>query len=163
MTTLPSSAGSAAGAREATGATAATVTGSTTSMRDTPDPAQASVGELVGRLSEDASTLVRQELALAKAELREEATTAGKGVGLLAGACMVGLVVLIMLSLAAGRALSEVMDIAWAYLIVAVVWAIVAAVLASAGRKLLQQANPTPERTMSTVREIPDTLKGHNA
>jgi hypothetical protein len=153
MTTLPPSAGPAAGNHPVGGST----------VTATTDPAQQSVGELVGQLSEDASQLVRQELALAKAEIRQEATTAGKGAGLLAAAGMVGLVVLIMLSLAAGRGLSEVMDLGWAYLIVGVVWAIVAAVLASAGRKLLKQANPTPERTMSTVREIPDTLKGHTA
>jgi hypothetical protein len=137
------------------------LTGATTTT--TPDPAQASVGELVSQLSEDASRLVRQEVALARTELRQEATVAGKGAGLLAAAGMVGMVVLILLSLAAGRALSEVMDLAWAYLIVAVVWAVVAAVLASAGRGLLQKSNPKPERTMATVREIPDTLKGHSA
>jgi hypothetical protein len=153
MTTVPPSAGPAAGTHPVSGSTATVA----------PDPTQQSVGELVGQLSEDASRLVRQELALAKVELRQEATTAGKGAGLLAAAGMVGLVVLILLSLAAARALSEVMDLGWAYLIIGVVWAIVAAVLATAGRKLLKQANPTPERTMSTVREIPDTLKGHTA
>jgi hypothetical protein len=158
MTTVPPSAGTAAGGHPVS---SHAVSGSTTTV--TSEPTQQSVGELVGQLSEDASLLVRQELALAKAEVRQEATTAGKGAGLLGAAGMVGLVVLILLSLAAARALSEVMDLGWAYLIVGVVWAIVAAVLASAGRKLLKQANPTPERTMSTVREIPDTLKGHTA
>jgi hypothetical protein len=153
MTTVPPSAGPAAGSYSA----------GTTTTTTAADPTQQSVGDLVGQLSEDASRLVRQELALAKVEVRKEAITAGKGAGLLAAAGMVGLVVLILLSLAAARALSEVMDLGWAYLIVGVVWAIVAAVLAAAGRKLLKQANPTPERTMSTVREIPDTLKGHHA
>jgi hypothetical protein len=138
------------------------LTGTTTTTA-APDLAQASVGELVAQLSEDASRLVRQEIALARTEVRQEAATAGKGAGLLAAAGMVSMVVLILLSLAAARALSEVMDLAWAYLIVAVVWAVVAAVLASAGRGLLQRANPKPERTVATVREIPDTLKGHHA
>lgn len=123
-------------------------------------PSEQSLGELVSRLSGDMSQLFRQEVALAKAETKEEAQRAGMGAGMLAGAGVLAFIVLLLLSLAAARALAEVMDIGWAYLIVAVVWAIVAGTLAAAGRSKLRQVNPKPERTAETLREIPDALKG---
>lgn len=126
------------------------------------DPTDASLGDLVGRLTENYSRLMRQEVALARTEIRQEAVTAGKGAGMLAAAGAIGLVVLILLSLALSRALAEVMDLGWAYLVVAVLWSVVAGVLASMGRSMLTRATPTPERTVATVKEIPDTLKGHS-
>jgi hypothetical protein len=129
-----------------------------------PDPSeQQSLGDLVGRLSENFGRLMRQEVELARTEIRHEATTAGKGAGMLAAAGAIGLVVLLLLSLALARALSEVMDLGWAYVVVAVVWAVVASALAASGRSTLKRAHPTPERTVATVKEIPDTLKGHPA
>lgn len=125
------------------------------------DPSQQSLADLVGSLSENVSRLMRQEVDLARTEIRQEAATAGKGAGMLAAAGAIGLVVLILLSLALARALSEVMDLGWAYLVVAAVWAVVGGVLASSGRSTLKRANPTPQRTVATVREIPDSLKGH--
>jgi uncharacterized membrane protein YqjE len=119
-----------------------------------------SLGELVGRLSGDMSQLFRQEVALAKAETKEEAQRAGMGAGMFAAAGVLSFIALLLLSLAAARALSEVMDIGWAYLVVAVVWAVVAAALAVIGRSKLRQVNPKPERTAETLREIPDALRG---
>jgi hypothetical protein len=145
------------------GSTAATDPMAHLGTRPPAEPAEASLGDLVGRLTENYSRLMRQEVALARTEIRQEAATAGKGAGMLAGAGAIGLVVLILLSLALSRALAEVMDLGWAYLLVAVLWAVVAAVLASMGRSMLKRATPTPERTLATVKEIPDTLKGHSA
>lgn len=113
----------------------------------------ASLGEIVGEITTDLSTLVRQELALAKAELKEEATKAGAGVGMLGGAGLAGYFLLLFLSVALMAALDALMPLGWAALIVAVLWGIVAAVLASRGRAKLKTVNPVPEQTMETLKE----------
>jgi membrane protein implicated in regulation of membrane protease activity len=52
------------------------------------------------------------------------------------------------------------MDEAWAALLVAALWAVLAAVLAVLGRKKLREVQPKPERTVQTLKEVPDALKG---
>ncbi|MFF2346358.1 phage holin family protein [Pseudarthrobacter sp. NPDC058119] len=118
----------------------------------------ASLGELLGDVTRDLSTLMRQEVELAKAELKQTTTRAGKGGGMLAGAGIGGHFVLLFLSLALMWALGAVMALGWAALIVAVIWAIIAAVLASLGRKELKQIKGLPQ-TGETLSEIPPTLK----
>ena len=118
----------------------------------------ASLGELLGDVTRDLSTLMRQEVELAKAELKQSATKAGKGSGMLAGAGVAGHFVLVFLSLGLMFALGALMPLGWAALIVAVVWGIIAAVLASIGRKELQQVKGLPQ-TGETLSEIPPTLK----
>ena len=112
-----------------------------------------SVGDIVGDVARDLSTLVRQELALAKTEVKTEATKAGKGAGLLGGAGVAGNLFLAFLSLFFVFLLGRVMDLDWASLIIAVVWAVIAAVLASAGRKKLKQVDPSLEATTQTLKE----------
>jgi hypothetical protein len=118
----------------------------------------ASIGELLGDVTRDLSTLMRQEVELAKAELKQSATKAGKGSGMLAGAGVGGHFVLLFLSLALMFALGAIMPLGWSALITAVVWAIIAAVLASIGRKELKQIKGLPQ-TGETLSEIPPTLK----
>ena len=118
----------------------------------------ASLGELLGDVTRDLSTLMRQEVELAKAELKQSATRAGKGGGMLAGAGVAGHFVLLFLSLALMFALGALMPLGWAAVIVAVIWAIIAAVLASMGRKNLKQVQGLPQ-TGETLSEIPPTLK----
>ncbi|VXB07468.1 conserved hypothetical protein [Arthrobacter sp. 9AX] len=118
----------------------------------------ASLGELLGDVTRDLSTLMRQEVELAKAELKQSATRAGKGSGMLAGAGVAGHFVLIFLSLALMFALGALMPLGWAAVIVAVIWGIIAAVLASIGRKELKQIKGLPQ-TGETLSEIPPTLK----
>ncbi|TDL35955.1 phage holin family protein [Arthrobacter nitrophenolicus] len=118
----------------------------------------ASLGELLGDVTRDLSTLMRQEVELAKAELKQSATRAGKGSGMLAGAGVAGHFVLVFLSLALMFALGALMPLGWAAVIVAVLWAIIAAVLASIGRKELKQIKGLPQ-TGETLSEIPPTLK----
>ncbi|MBX7443972.1 MULTISPECIES: phage holin family protein [unclassified Arthrobacter] len=118
----------------------------------------ASLGELLGDVTRDLSTLMRQEVELAKAEAKQSATRAGKGAGMLAGAGVGGHFVLLFLSLALMFALGALMPLGWAALIVAVIWAIIAAVLASIGRKELKEIKGLP-RTSETLSEIPPTLK----
>jgi hypothetical protein len=118
----------------------------------------ASLGELLGDVTRDLSTLMRQEVELAKAELKQSTSRAGKGAGMLAGAGVGGHFVLLFLSLALMWALGAIMALGWSALIVAVIWAIIAAVLASIGRKELKQIKGLPQ-TGETLSEIPPTLK----
>ncbi len=96
-----------------------------------------SLGELLGEVTRDMSTLMRQEVELAKVELKQSATRAGKGGGMLAGAGVAGHFVLLFLSLALWWALGTVMGLGWSGVVVAIIWGIVAAVLAAMGRKEL--------------------------
>ncbi len=118
----------------------------------------ASLGELLGDVTRDLSTLMRQEVELAKAEAKQSATKAGKGAGMLGGAGVAGHFVLVFLSLGLMFALGALMPLGWAAVIVAVIWGIIAAVLASIGRKELKQIKGLPQ-TGETLSEIPPTLK----
>ncbi|AOT03213.1 phage holin family protein [Arthrobacter sp. U41] len=117
-----------------------------------------SLGDLLGDVTRDMSTLMRQEVELAKVELKQSATRAGKGSGMLAGAGVAGHFVLLFLSLALWWALGTVMGLGWAAVVVAVIWGIVAAVLAALGRKELNAIKGMPQ-TAETLQEIPPTLK----
>ncbi|RZU16306.1 putative superfamily III holin-X [Kribbella rubisoli] len=118
-----------------------------------------SVGQLVSQLTTDLGQLTRQELALAKAELQTEAKKAGKGAGMLGGAAFAGWMVALFVSLTVMWALDEAMDLIWAALIVAAIWAIVAVVLAMSGRKELQEVNPKPDQTVESLKEDAKWLK----
>jgi hypothetical protein len=127
---------------------------------DRPDEvAETSVGELIGNISNDLSRLFRQEVELAKAELKQEATKAGKAAGMLGGAGFAGYLAVVLLSFALVFALSNVMDPGWAALIVAVIWAIIGAVLYANGRKKLKNVDPVPRRTVDTIKEDAQWLK----
>jgi hypothetical protein len=117
-----------------------------------------SLGDLLGEVTRDLSTLMRQEVELAKAELKESATKTGKGGGMLAGAGVAGHFVLLFLSIALWYALGELMGLGWSAVVVAVFWAIIAEILASVGRKELKAVKGLPQ-TSQTLSEIPPTLK----
>jgi hypothetical protein len=117
-----------------------------------------SLGDILGEVSRDISTLMRQEVELAKAELKESGTKAGKGAGMFGGAGVAGHLALVFLSLALMFALGELIGLGWSALIVAVIWAIVAAVLAAMGKKAMKEVRGMPQ-TAATVKEIPPTLK----
>lgn len=112
-----------------------------------------SIGDLLSEISTDLSQLVRDEIELAKAEIKQESTKAGKAVGMLGGAGYAGHLVLLLGSLTVIFALANVMDVAWAALIVTAVWAVVAAVLYTTGRKRLRTVNLKPEQTVETLKE----------
>jgi MFS family permease len=127
---------------------------STTEPHGDADLRERPIGELVKQLAEQTSTLVHQELELAKAELAQKGREAGKGAGLLGGAAVIGLL--------AGGALTAFLILLldgvlanWlAALIVAVAFGAIAAVLALQGRKKMQAAvPPVPEQTVETVKE----------
>ena len=120
---------------------------------------ETSIGDLIGNISNDLSTLFRQEVELAKAEVKQEASKAGKAAGMLGAAGFAGYMVLVLLSFALVFALSNVMDAGWAALIVAVIWGIVGAVLYANGRKKLKTVDPVPHRTVDTIKEDASWLK----
>src|SRR5581483_5448922 len=96
---------------------AATGSGATADGSAPPDVSGVSVGELIGDVTRDLSTLMRQELELAKAEIRTEVSKTGKAAGMLGGAGFAGYMVLLFLSIALWWGLENVMDAGWAALI----------------------------------------------
>jgi hypothetical protein len=120
---------------------------------------ETSVGELIGNISDDLSQLFRQEVELAKVELKQEAAKAGKAAGMLGGAGFAGYLAVVLLSFALVFGLANVMDAGWAALIVGVLWAAVGAVLYANGRKKLKTVDPMPHRTVDTLKEDAKWLK----
>lgn len=119
-----------------------------------------SVGELFSDIAADLSTLMRQEVELAKAEIRQSAVRAGKGAGLLAGAGVSGHMVLLFLSAAVWWGLGDKIGHGWSALVVAAIWLIIAAVLALLGRQEITAVSGTPQ-TAETVKKIPAAMKGN--
>jgi hypothetical protein len=124
-----------------------------------PGVERQSIGELIGEVSRDLSTLMRQELELAKVEIKAEVSKTGRAAGMLGGAGFAGYMVVLFLSFALWWGLENVMDAGWAALIVAAVWAVIALVLFANGRKNMRLVHPKPERTVETVKEVPAALK----
>lgn len=116
-----------------------------------------SLGEMFAHFAEKLSLLMRQEVALAKAEATDSAKKAGKGAGMLAGAALAAFFVLLFLSTALMWALGSLMPLGWAAFIVALLWAAGAAVLAVLGKKELDRIKGLPQ-TRQTIQEIPETL-----
>jgi hypothetical protein len=125
----------------------------------TPPQERPSIGGLLGEVSKDLSDLVRQEIALAKAEATESATRVGKGAGLLGGAGVAGHFVLLFLSIALWWGIGNSTGRVWAALILAAIWAAVTSVLALVGRGQIKSARGL-DRTTDTVKKIPTALKG---
>jgi len=170
----PRSNGGSYGSTSATGSTGST--GRVDSIRDAipeADPIHGahetyakgevgSIGSLISDISSDLSTLMRQEVALAKAEATQTGTQLGKVAGMFAAAGVAALLLLIFLSNALWGLLDNWMDRGLAALIVAVLWGIVAAVLALAGKKQLDAVKGL-KNTTETAKRVPDALKGNEA
>lgn len=124
------------------------------------DPRDASFGELAKGLSRDISTLVRQELELARAEMREKGRTAGPGLGMIGGAGVFALAALGALTAFLILALDVWMPAWAAALIVTALWAAVAGALYASGREKVREAGkPVPEQTVETLQEDVDFAK----
>jgi uncharacterized membrane protein YqjE len=111
------------------------------------------IGDLVKDLAGQTSTLVRQEIQLAQAELTSKGKQAGRGAGMLAAAAVAGLLALIALTACLIVALDSAVPLWLAALIVTLLWGVIGAVLATRGRKDLQQATPPVPQTVETVKE----------
>jgi len=119
-----------------------------------------SLGTVLGDITANVSTLLQQEVALAKAELRESGTRAGKGIGLLAGAGVAAVLLLVFISVSAWWGLGQYMENQWSALVVAAVWAVVALILFLVGKKELERVRGLPNTT-ETLGKVPNALKGH--
>jgi hypothetical protein len=119
-----------------------------------------SVGDLISNVTQDLSTLMRQEVQLAKAELSQSASQAAKGGGMLAGAGYAGHMVLLFLSVAFWWGLGTHTGWGWSALVVAAVWLLIGAVLAVLGRGEMKRVKGAPQ-TARTVKQIPDAIKGN--
>jgi len=122
--------------------------------------ADRSLGDLISEVTGDLSTLMRQELELAKAELQQSASRAGKGAGMLGGAAVAGYFVLLFVSVALWWAIGAATGLGWSAVIVALLWAVIGGVLAVAGRASLRSVRGLP-RTADSVKKIPEALKGN--
>jgi uncharacterized membrane protein YqjE len=123
-------------------------------LKSTEDPRERSLPELLKRLSAETTQLVHQELDLAKVELTQKGRQAGAGAGLFGTAAALGLAGLGALTACIILALNAVLPAWLAALIVAVVFGVIAAVLAVQGRDRVKQVTPlAPEQTIETVKE----------
>ena len=118
-----------------------------------PKAPEKSLGQLFSELTSDLSTLMRKEVELAKVETKEEVARAGKAGGMLGGGAFAGWFALLFLSFALAWLLDEWMHTALAFLLVGLVYAVVAAVLVVQGRNRLQSVNPVPQQTVETLKE----------
>lgn len=114
---------------------------------------QRSLGDIVGDIATDLTTLIKQELELAKTEAKDAAVKAGKSAGMFGGAGVAGLLMLISLTLTLIWLLDNWMPLELAAFILTIVWAAIAGVLALRGRTELKQMNPPLETTQQTLKE----------
>ncbi len=119
-----------------------------------------SIGTVLGDITANISTLMRQEVALAKAEVRQSGSQVGKGIGLLAGAAVAGLLLLVFVSVSAWWGLGQYIGPEWSALVVAAVWAVIAVILALVGKKELERVRGL-QNTTETLSKVPNALKGH--
>jgi uncharacterized membrane protein YqjE len=120
---------------------------------DPVDARERGIGELVKDLASQTSTLVRQEIKLAQAEVTQKGKVAGKGAGMLAGAAVAALLGLGALTAVLIVVLDGAMALWLAALIVTVLWLAIAGVLAMAGKSALEKATPPAPQTVETVKE----------
>jgi hypothetical protein len=124
-----------------------------------PGNTEQTLGALVVNASRDLSALVRSEIELAKAELRAEAKNGAAGAGMFGAAGFLGLLAVVLLSIAAAYGLVALgLHPAWAFLIVAAVYLLVAAVLVLVGKRAVSKVGP-PERTIRTSKDTATFLK----
>lgn len=120
------------------------------------------IGRLVHDATRDISTLVQKEIQLAKSELKVSVKAGGIGLGMFAGAAFLLVLAVIMLSVAIAYFINwngDGLDLHWAFLIVFVFYALIAALLAFLGIRSVKKVR-APERAIEQGREIPNALKG---
>jgi MFS family permease len=128
-------------------------------MKSTPgerrsDETDRPISDLIKQLSEQSSTLVRKEMELARAEMRQKGKAAGLGAGMFGGAGLFAVLALGALTACFILALAEAMDGWLAALIVTAAYGAIAGVLALIGKSKVQEATPpVPEQTKDSVRE----------
>ena len=118
-----------------------------------------SLGELVSTATRDLSLLVKQEIELAKVEIKREVAAAGKGAGLFGGAGFAGLLAVVFLSISAAYGISALgVPLGCGFFAVGALYLIAAAVLGLSGKKKISQVGP-PEKTIETVKDDVEMVK----
>lgn len=118
---------------------------------DDPDE---SVGDLVGKLTDDFGSLVQSHIQLAKEEIVAELKQAARGAGMVSGSALAGWIAVLLVSFAAAWGLGELVDSTWlGFLIVGVAWGGIAGALFVTGRRTLQEVQPVPQETMDELEE----------
>jgi hypothetical protein len=125
-----------------------------------PDAGTKSIGDALGDVTRDLSVLFQQEVALAKAEVRQTVNKAGQAAGMYAGAAVAAFLFVLFLSLALWEALSESTGRGWGAVIVGAIWLVAGLVLYLVARAQMKKATGLPQTT-ETVRQVPNALKGH--
>ena len=128
-------------------------------MASSTSGTERTLGRLVADATSDISAIVRNEIALAKAEMTAEAKRAGKGAGLFAGAAFVGLLGLIFLFHSVAWGIAEWLPVWAGYLITTVLLFGLAAVLALVGRNSMNKVNPKPEKTIKNAQDTIEAIK----
>jgi hypothetical protein len=118
-----------------------------------------SVGEALADVTRDLSVLFRQELALAKAEVRQSTSRAGQAAGMFAGAAVAAFLFVVFLSLALWVEISESTGPVWGALIVAAIWLVAGVVLFLVARTQMKKVGL--QQTTETLAQVPNALKGH--
>ena len=129
-----------------------------TPVHDT-DP---TIGRLVTDASRDISTLISKEIQLAKSELKVSVRTGGISIGLFAAAAFIAVLGVIMLSVAFAYFIywdGAGLDLHWAFLIVFLVYMLIAGLLGFIGLKKIKKVGP-PEKAIAQGKQIPNALKG---
>jgi phosphatidylglycerophosphate synthase len=125
-----------------------------------PDTGTKNIGDALADVTRDLSVLFQQEVALAKAEVRQATTRAGQAAGMFAGAAIAAFLFVLFLSLALWEALSDSTGRGWGAVIVAVIWLIAGVVLYLVARAQMKKVSGIPQTT-ETLTQVPNALKGH--
>ena len=128
-----------------------------------PKQPDKSLGQLVGEMSAEFSSLVRAEVQLAKVELKEEVAKAGKAGGMFGAGAVTGYFALLFASLALAWLLDQVMPTALAFFLVALLYGVAAAVLITRGRTEMQKVDPVPRQTVETLKEDVEWAKAQKS
>jgi uncharacterized membrane protein YqjE len=118
------------------------------------DQPEVSIGELVGRLTDDFGAIVQSHIKLAKEEMTAEVKKAGRGVGMVGVGALAGWIAALLLSFALAWGLADLFEEPWlAFVVVGLLWTVTAAWLLSTGRRQLQEVEPKPEQTIEELKE----------
>jgi uncharacterized membrane protein YqjE len=132
---------------------------STVESGSMPDPTQPvepdqSLGELINRMTSDVGQLMSTQIELAKVEIKDEVTRAGKGAGMVGGGGLAAFISVLLLSFAVAYWLADAFDdLGWGFFVVGLVHAGVAAFLVLKGKQRITSATPVAEHTIESIKE----------
>ena len=128
-----------------------------------PKQPEKSLGQLVGEMSAELSSLMRAEVQLAKVELKDEVSKAGKAGSMFGAGAVTGYFALLFASLALAWLLDQAMPTALAFFLVAVLYGVAAGVLISRGRTEMKEVDPVPRQTVETLKEDVEWVKAQKS